>query len=585
MYGAISLSRSFADLGVSTSLLAVLNDAGIVTPTPIQSATLPDAMSGRDVLGRGRTGSGKTYAFCIPLVARLAASGGRRAKGAPRGLILAPTRELARQINETLSPLAAAEGMRTTVIFGGVSQGRQVEALNRGVDIVVACPGRLEDLMGQKHCRLDSIEISVLDEADHMADLGFLPGVTRILSATPKNTQRLLFSATLDQGVGKIVDRFLVNPVDHSVDDGSATPGPTAHHVVRVHSDDRVRALADLAGAHERTVMFTRTKHGAKRLAKQLTGRGVSSVDLHGNLSQNARVRNLDAFSSGEATVMVATDIAARGIHVDDVGLVIHADPPAEHKAYVHRSGRTARAGAVGTVVTVATQDQVGEVRSLLRAAGVSAGEINLPVGGDAAAALADAPEPPEHMPSDDPAVGESIRGQARRNRGQSRQGQNQQRGARSGGRDQGGRDESSRRGTGQGARQGSERGTGRGAGDGRQGHDSSNRNGAARGGPERGGRDTQGSGSDGARRGQRRPQSSGTQGGSAQGGARQGGSRQGGSAQGGARQGAGRQGSGGQTSGGQRSGGQRSGAHQSLGSSAAQPQDGQRRRSVRAAG
>ena len=418
MYGAFSLSRSFADLGVPSSLLTVLTDAGIVTPTPIQDATLPDALSGRDVLGRGRTGSGKTYAFCIPLVARLAASGTKRAKGTPRGLILAPTRELARQINETLAPLAAAEGMRTTVIFGGVSQGRQVEALNRGVDIVVACPGRLEDLMGQKHCRLDRTEITVLDEADHMADLGFLPGVTRILSATPSGAQRLLFSATLDEGVGKLVDRFLVDPVDHSVDDGSATPGPTAHYVLRVGSEDRVRALADLAGAHERTVMFTRTKHGAKRLAKQLTGRGVASVDLHGNLSQNARVRNLDAFSSGAATVLVATDIAARGIHVDDVGLVVHADPPAEHKAYVHRSGRTARAGAVGTVVTVATQDQVGEVRGLLRAAGVTAGEIMLPVGSDAGAALADAPEPPPHVPGEAP----SRRSQARRSRGQGRQ-------------------------------------------------------------------------------------------------------------------------------------------------------------------
>ena len=419
------MSRSFADLGVPSPLLTVLGDAGIVTPTPIQEATLPDALNGRDVLGRGRTGSGKTYAFCIPLVARLASSGGRRAKGTPRGLILAPTRELARQINETLEPLATAMGLRTTVIFGGVSQGRQVEALNRGVDIVVACPGRLEDLMGQKHCRLDKAEITVLDEADHMADLGFLPGVTRILSATPKGTQRLLFSATLDEGVGKLVDRFLVDPVDHSVDDGSATPGPTAHYVMRVDSDDRVRALADLAGAHDRTVMFTRTKHGAKRLAKQLTGRGVSSVDLHGNLSQNARVRNLDAFSSGEATVLVATDIAARGIHVDDVGLVVHADPPAEHKAYVHRSGRTARAGAVGTVVTVATQDQVGEVRSLLRTAGVTAGEIMLPVGADAATALADAPEPPPHVPGAVDPDAPSVRTQSRRSRGRDRQSQN----------------------------------------------------------------------------------------------------------------------------------------------------------------
>ena len=317
------LSRTFADLGVSSSLLAVLHDAGITTPTPIQSATLPDALSGRDVLGRGRTGSGKTYAFCLPLVSRLAASAsgrGRRMRNAPRGLILAPTRELARQIDETLAPLAHAEGLRTTVIFGGVPQGRQVAALDRGVDIVVACPGRLEDLMGQKHIRLDAVEVSVLDEADHMADLGFLPGVTRILSATPADAQRLLFSATLDAGVQKLVTRFLTDPVDHSVDDGSATPGPTAHHMIRVDDEDRVRALADLAGAHPRTVMFTRTKHGAKRLAKQLTGRGVASVDLHGNLSQNARVRNLDAFSSGQATVLVATDIAARGIHVDDVG-------------------------------------------------------------------------------------------------------------------------------------------------------------------------------------------------------------------------------------------------------------------------
>ncbi|WP_299022989.1 DEAD/DEAH box helicase [uncultured Dietzia sp.] len=422
------MSRTFADLGVPSPLLDVLSGGGIISPPPIQSATLPDAMSGRDVLGRGRTGSGKTYAFCLPLVTRLAASapaGGRRTRNAPRGLILAPTRELARQIDETLAPLAEAMGLRTTVIFGGVTQGRQVAALDRGVDIVVACPGRLEDLMGQKHCRMDSIEVSVLDEADHMADLGFLPGVTRILAATPRGAQRLLFSATLDQGVDKLVKKFLDNPVVHEVDDGSATPGATAHHVFHVDPDDRVRALADLAEAHDRTVMFTRTKHGAKRLAKQLTGRGVSSVDLHGNLSQNARVRNLDAFSSGQATVLVATDIAARGIHVDDVGLVVHADPPAEHKAYVHRSGRTARAGAVGTVVTVATSDQVREVRSLLRSAGVTAGEIVLPVGANAATALAEAPEPPAHVPGD---VEPEGRGQARQDRGQGRQSQNRQR-------------------------------------------------------------------------------------------------------------------------------------------------------------
>ena len=492
------MSRSFADLGVPSSLLDVLGGAGITTPTPIQDATLPDALSGRDVLGRGRTGSGKTYAFCLPLVTRLAASkpaGGRRTRNAPRGLILAPTRELARQINETLAPLAHAEGLNTTVIFGGVSQGRQVAALDRGVDIVVACPGRLEDLMGQKHIRLDAIEISVLDEADHMADLGFLPGVTRILSATPAGTQRLLFSATLDQGVQKLVDRFLSDPVDHSVDDGTATSGPTAHHVIRVDADDRVRALADLAAEHPRTVMFTRTKHGAKRLAKQLTGRGVASVDLHGNLSQNARVRNLDAFSSGAATVLVATDIAARGIHVDDVGLVVHADPPAEHKAYVHRSGRTARAGAIGTVVTVATGDQVREVRSLLRAAGVTAGEIDLPVGADAATALADAPEPPAHVPSD-----EALRTQGGRS-------QNARDGRSQGGRGQGGQ---GRGGRSRGGR--SRGGQGRG-GQSRAGQDHAGQSGGGQGGGRQGGdqraaRDQQSSGSGAPRR---RPQGSGS--------------------------------------------------------------------------
>ena len=377
------MSSSFADLGVPSALLNVLSADGITSPTPIQSATLPDALSGRDVLGRGRTGSGKTYAFSIPLVARLAATGTGARRGAPRALVLAPTRELARQIDETLAPLAEAMGLRTTVIFGGVPQGRQVTALNSGVDIVVACPGRLEDLMQQKHCRLDDIEISVLDEADHMADLGFLPGVKRILAATPSNAQRLLFSATLDRGVDALVKRFLTDPVTHSVDDGSATPGATDHHMLKVEHTDRVRVIADLASVSPRTVVFTRTKRGARHLARKLSAQGRASVDLHGNLSQNARVRNLEAFSSGEATVLVATDIAARGIHVDDVGLVIHSDPPAEHKAYVHRSGRTARAGAVGTVVTIATAQQVSEVRSLLKKAGVSAAEQNVRSGAD----------------------------------------------------------------------------------------------------------------------------------------------------------------------------------------------------------
>ncbi len=515
------MSRSFAELGVPSSLLDVLKGIDIITPTPIQEATLPDAMSGRDVLGRGRTGSGKTYAFCLPLVTRLAASGGRRKRNSPRGLILAPTRELARQIEETLAPLAKAEGLRTTVIFGGVTQGRQVSALEQGVDIVVACPGRLEDLMKQTHCRMDSIEVSVLDEADHMADLGFLPGVTRILAATPKGAQRLLFSATLDQGVGTLVKKFLDNPVVHEVDDGSANPGSTAHHVMHVDPDDRVRALADLAESTPRTVLFTRTKHGAKRLAKQLAGRGVSSVDLHGNLSQNARVRNLEAFSSGKAKVMVATDIAARGIHVDDIGLVVHADPPAEHKAYVHRSGRTARAGAVGTVVTVATSDQVREVRSLLRAAGVTAGEIVLPVGADAGTALTDAPEPPAHVPGSQA---------PEQSQGQSRQSQNRQ----------------------------------------RQGRAQSGQGGQGQGGGDRSGRDKESSGSGGARRRPRGPKSGGTQGAARQGSGGNGSARQGSSGQG---------------SGAQRASAPRSGASHSIAESAGQSRGGERRKASRAAG
>ena len=430
------MSSSFADLGVPSALLNVLSADGITSPTPIQSATLPDALSGRDVLGRGRTGSGKTYAFSIPLVARLAANGTGARRGAPRALVLAPTRELARQIDETLSPLAEAMGLRTTVIFGGVPQGRQVTALNSGVDIVVACPGRLEDLMGQKHCRLVDIEISVLDEADHMADLGFLPGVKRILAATPSNAQRLLFSATLDRGVDALVKRFLSDPVTHSVDDGSATPGATDHHMLKVEHTDRVRVIADLASVSPRTVVFTRTKRGARHLARKLSAQGRASVDLHGNLSQNARVRNLDAFSSGEATVLVATDIAARGIHVDDVGLVIHSDPPAEHKAYVHRSGRTARAGAVGTVVTIATAQQVSEVRSLLKKAGVSAAEQNVRSGADVL--LGDTVIPASTLVNDDAQQAPAARSQSSRpaqgNRGGGRNGGKRSGGNRSGG-------------------------------------------------------------------------------------------------------------------------------------------------------
>ncbi len=363
---------TFAELGVPAPLVEVLTASGITAPFPIQVATLPDTLAGRDVLGRGRTGSGKTLAFSIPLVSRLAASDSRRAPKKPRALILVPTRELANQVAAVVDPLATALGMRTTVVFGGVGQNPQVQALASGVDVLIACPGRLEDLIGQGHADLSAVEITILDEADHMADLGFLPGVKRLLDRTPKVGQRLLFSATLDNGVDVLVKRYLSNPTTHSVDPAVAPVSTMTHHVFRVDAADKGEIVKQLASGLGRSVLFMRTKHQAKKLAKQLTAAGVPAVDLHGNLSQNARERNLEAFSTGETRVLVATDIAARGIHVDDVALVVHVDPPAEHKAYLHRSGRTARAGAGGIVVTIATPDQAGEVRLLTRQAGIT---------------------------------------------------------------------------------------------------------------------------------------------------------------------------------------------------------------------
>ncbi len=271
-----------------------------------------------------------------------------------------------------VTPLATALGMRTTVVFGGVGQNPQVQALAAGVDVLIACPGRLEDLIGQGHCDLSAVEITILDEADHMADLGFLPGVKRLMDRTPKVGQRLLFSATLDNGVDVLVKRYLDHPRTHSVDPAVAPVSTMTHHVFRVDALDKSQVVKELASGLDRVVLFTRTKHQAKKLAKQLTAGGVPAVDLHGNLSQNARERNLEAFTSGTTRVLCATDIAARGIHVDDVAIVVHVDPPAEHKAYLHRSGRTARAGAGGTVVTIATPDQAGEVRLLARQAGIT---------------------------------------------------------------------------------------------------------------------------------------------------------------------------------------------------------------------
>lgn len=364
---------TFAELGVPAPLLLALAGSGVTRPFPIQAATLPDALVGRDVLGRGRTGSGKTYAFALPLLTRLAASGSPRRSGRPRALILAPTRELASQIETAIAPLARALSLRTLTVYGGVSPGPQISGLRAGVDVLVACPGRLADHIRSGHARLDAVEITVLDEADHMADLGFLPAVRELLDQTPRSGQRLLFSATLDAEVDILVRRFLTNPATHHADAPSLSRiAAMSHHVLHVNRTDRLAVLAELAAAPGRTLVFARTRRGAKTLTRRLVAAGVPAVELHGDLAQSARSRNLQAFSGGGVTTLVATDIAARGIHVDDIALVVHADPPVEHKAYLHRSGRTARAGATGTVVTLMTDEQVSDVHKLVRAAGIA---------------------------------------------------------------------------------------------------------------------------------------------------------------------------------------------------------------------
>ncbi|MCU1593159.1 MAG: rhlE [Frankiales bacterium] len=363
-------TRTFPDLGVPAILCAELDRQGITLPFPIQAATLPDTLAGKDVLGRGKTGSGKTLAFSLPLVARLA--GGTRHARQARSLILVPTRELANQVMAVVQPLAYASKLTAAVVFGGVGQSPQVKAMAPGVDVLIACPGRLEDLISQGFVDLSAVEITILDEADHMADLGFLPAVKRLLDKTPKKGQRMLFSATLDNGVDVLVKRYLHEPTTHSVDPAVAPVSTMTHYVFSVSTPDKPTVVRELASGMERSVLFMRTKHTAKKLAKQLTAAGVPAVELHGNLSQGARERNLEAFMDGSVRVLVATDIAARGIHVDDVAIVIHVDPPTEHKAYLHRSGRTARAGAGGVVVTLSLPEQGRDVKALAKQAGIA---------------------------------------------------------------------------------------------------------------------------------------------------------------------------------------------------------------------
>lgn len=362
---------SFADLGVATPLARALAHSGFTQPFPIQSATLPDAIKGRDVLGRGQTGSGKTLAFSLALLTRLA---GRTAKRHfPLALVLSPTRELAMQINDTIAPLARKVNLSSVVIAGGMPFNRQLQALDRAVPILVATPGRLIDLMNRGAVNLSQCEIVVLDEADQMADMGFMPSMREILNATPNTGQRLLFSATLDRDVDVLVKTYLRNPIEHSVETPIEDQGQMDHHVFVVKSEDRDVLTSRIAAREGRTIMFVRTQRGADRLAEKLARRGIAVGSLHGGKAQGARNRALEAFRSGVTPVLVATNVAARGIHVDDISLVVHVDAPTDPKDYLHRAGRTARAGESGTVVTLARPNEQREMRSLAKRAGVNA--------------------------------------------------------------------------------------------------------------------------------------------------------------------------------------------------------------------
>ncbi|MER7080980.1 Superfamily II DNA and RNA helicase [Saccharopolyspora kobensis] len=360
----------FADLGLPARLVRALADNGMSEAFPIQAATIPDALTGRDVLGRGQTGSGKTLAFGLPL---LAMQQGNARPMHPRGLVLVPTRELATQVTDSLKPLAKALGLYVREVVGGTSFNRQVDTLRRGVDVLVATPGRLADHVRQGTCVLSEVERTALDEADQMADMGFLPQVRELLDLVPADGQRLLFSATLDGDVDKLVDRYMTEPVVHSLAPPAASVDSMEHHQFLVSATDKQAVLARIGAREGRTIMFVRTKHHADRMAKKLRAAGVPAGALHGGKAQNARTRILEEFRSGETSTLVATNVAARGIHVDDVSLVVHVEPPADPKDYLHRAGRTARAGATGTVVTLVTDDQREAFRTMAAQAGVKA--------------------------------------------------------------------------------------------------------------------------------------------------------------------------------------------------------------------
>jgi superfamily II DNA/RNA helicase len=364
------IGPTFAELGLPQPLLRALADAGLTHPFAIQAATIPDALAGRDVLGRAATGSGKTLAFGLPMLARLAQGGSAKPKR-PRGLVLVPTRELAAQISEALMPYARALDLWCRVVVGGASFSRQEDALRRGVDLLIATPGRLSDHVRQGTCVLDDVIVTALDEADQMADMGFLPQVREILDLIDQHGQRLLFSATLDRDVDSLVRQYLHSPVTHSVAPSTASVTTMEHHLLVVSAQDKNDVVAEVAARDGRTIMFVRTKHHVDKLAEKLRSVGVRAGALHGGKAQSARTRILGEFRDGHIPVLVATDVAARGIHVDGVSLVVHVDPPADSKDYLHRAGRTARAGETGTVVTLVTHSQRRAVLGLTARAGV----------------------------------------------------------------------------------------------------------------------------------------------------------------------------------------------------------------------
>ncbi|MCD0453296.1 DEAD/DEAH box helicase [Actinocorallia sp. API 0066] len=375
---ALPAVDTFAAMDLPAPLLAALTAQGLTAPFPIQAAALPNALAGRDVLGRGRTGSGKTLAFGLAVLSQIA---GKRAEpGKPLALVLVPTRELAQQVTDALTPYADAVRVRLTTVVGGMSIGRQASSIQRGREVVIATPGRLADLIERGAVTLDQVGIAVLDEADQMADMGFLPQVTRLLDQVRPGGQRMLFSATLDRNVDRLVRRFLNDPVTHSVDPSQGAVTTMEHHLLHVSDADKLDTTVRIAARDGRTIMFVGMKHAADRLTKRLLSSGVRAAALHGGKSQPQRNRTLEQFRAGEVDVLVATNVAARGIHVDGLDLVVNIDPPTDHKDYLHRGGRTARAGESGTVVTLVLADQRREVSRLMRTAGITPHEGNATV-------------------------------------------------------------------------------------------------------------------------------------------------------------------------------------------------------------